>query len=267
MFRAVRSNVAAPQNQEIARGLLRSQANHIGLTKLDTDAINRHVKFGIALNQAQTSTKRSFPAIIIKDLANRLWFEQSRPFRAEEVYDSIDLDNKLIRRLLHKLTDKVSFVLDGLDYWPSERLKKKIAELLGAANIHYEQHDSKVGLKVLEPAFSRLQFNTKALHEYHDQLSGRYLCVEQVLWKTKLVHPGRSTTASELSQVSRVPKSTLTTMLDQARSLGIIIERPDLSDARVTRWQLNMDNPLNAKRDQAYRKSFCKRSALHLNPI
>ena len=227
---------------------------------LDIPAVLRHVKFGIALNQAQTATKRSFPAIMIKDLLDRVWFEEGRTCKAEEICASINLDDKLIHRLLHTLTERGSFILDGLDYWPSERLLTKMKSMLDDARIDYEDQDNRLVFKVLEPVFSRLEYNAKQLHHFSDQLSGRYLCVEQVLWKQQLIHPRQSTTASELSKTSRVPKSTLTTMLDQARSLGIIIEVPDGSDARVTRWQFDMRNPLNIERYHALRRSFARPS-------
>ena len=132
--------------------------------------------------------------------------------------------------------------------------------MLDDARIDYEDQDNRLVFKVLEPVFSRLEYNAKQLHHFSDQLSGRYLCVELVLWKQQLIHPRQSTTASELSKTSRVPKSTLTTMLDQARSLGIIIEVPDGSDARVTRWQFDMRNPLNIERYHALRRSFARPS-------
>ena len=228
---------------------------------LDIAAVYRHVKFGIALNQAQTSTKRSFPAVMIKDLLNRLWFEEGRSCKAEDICASINLEDKLIYRLLHKLTERGSFVRDGPDYWPSERLQMKIKTILDDARIDYEPQDNRLAFKVLEPVFSRLENSTHHLQHFSDQLSGRYLCVEQVLWKQQLIHPGQSTTASELSKTSRVPKSTLTTMLDQARYLGIIIELPDASDARVTRWQLDMGNPINKERYYALKRSFARTSS------
>ena len=222
----------------------------------EVSAVNRYTNFAVALNQGQTVTKRSFPAILIKDYALLSWFECSKPWQEAELCAAIDLAPKVIHRLLHKLTDQDSFSFDGQHYWPSQRLITKITAILEHSGIACRTRDDALGLQVLEPVFSRLHGVSQIIGRFQDQLSGRYLCVENVLWRQELLQPNQSMRCSDISKISQVPKSTLTTMLDQARGLNLVKELTDASDARVSRWKINMQHPMNIARYEILRRSF-----------
>ena len=228
--------------------------------KLDVAAINRFTRFAVTINHAQTVTKRSFPAILLKDLVNQRFFEQGQKVHAEAFNAALNLNPKVIQRLLTKLVDKGTFRVDGSWYSPSKRVVSALRGQLDHAGIQYLGPENGLGLRVLEPCFSRLRYVSTSLSPLCHDLSGRYLCVENVIWQKTLTDPGKSLSCSEISRRARVPKSTLTTMLDQARSYDILSETVDASDARVSRWKINLKSAFNAERYHILKQSYIKQS-------
>ena len=214
------------------------------------------VRFILNLNQGQQTTKRSIPGIIIKELLMLHWFEKNQALSIEDVKKALPIAPKLINRLFAYFLRCGAHRVVGDQLLPTTHQIEKIRNILIASDARFTSTDDHFGLRVKDPLFSTsIQYSLMHL-PFEGKLSGQYTRADLILWKSFFRRPKFCLSSQDIATEARIPKSTLSTLLETARTLGFVTQQEDPSDCRIVRWRLNPLHSTFRLKETLLRKQF-----------
>ena len=231
--------------------ITRAKPNQAGI-----EQFNNFVQFVLHLNIRQKTTKRSLRGIALKNFLLHQWFEAGRSVSIKEIKRSVLLEKKQIDRLLAYFYRCDTYKLRGGELLPTASYIKKIERTLVVSESAFKTTTDDFGLRVTLPIFSVIARFTNILMPLEGHLSGLYLRAEIILWQSLLQQPRHCLSSQDISERALIPKSTLSTLLESARALDLLVQQPDPNDARVVRWRLNPQHTTFLLKEQEIIQSF-----------
>lgn len=220
------------------------------------EQFNNFVQFVLHLNIRQTTTKRSLRGIAVKEFLLHQWFEAGRSVSINQIRRSVPLDAKQIDRLLAYFYRCDTYKLRDRELLPTASYIKKVQRTLVVSGSAFKTTTDDFGLRVTLPIFSVVAKFTRILMPLEEHLSGLYLRAEIILWQSLLQDPRHCLSSQDISERALIPKSTLSTLLESARALDLLVQQSDPNDSRVVRWRLNPQHPTFPLKEQEIIQAF-----------
>ncbi len=225
-------------SNESTQEVTNSQNRHSSLEQ----GLNQWIAFHSALNRGQHSTRRSFNGVLIKEQSLIHWFEQNRPSSIKRLKLDLPIKANLIDRIIAKQIATQSATRQGDALYPGPKVIQFTQTLFSELKLSHTLTHSPFQLHTDLPLFTLLARFSAILMPYREKLSAQYFRIEFPLWRQAIFGQRHKTTTGELEFLTQTPKSTLTTLLSTAQSLGLIDSKRDVEDARILRWQLNSEH-------------------------
>ena len=246
---AIRSN-----RDPLATPLLASKAQ--GSPAFDSTQFDDFIRFFLNLNLGQKTTKRSLPGIVIKELLMLYWFEKSQSLTVIDIKNTLPIDPKLIDRLLAYFLRCGTYRVVGDQLLPTTHQIEKIRNILIASDAPFTETDDRFGFRVRDPLFSTVSQYSLMHLPFEGKLSGQYHRADMVLWRSLFNRPKFCLSSHDIATKARIPKSTLSTLLETARVLEFVTQQKDPNDCRVLRWRLNPLHPTFHLKAALFRGAF-----------
>ncbi|MDA7590344.1 hypothetical protein N8756_02385 [Pseudomonadales bacterium] len=246
---AIRSN-----QDPLATPLLASKAQ--GSLAFDSTQFDDFIRFFLNLNLGQKTTKRSLPGIVIKELLMLYWFEKSQSLTVIDIKNTLPIDPKLIDRLLAYFLRCGTYRVVGDQLLPTTHQIEKIRNILIASDAPFTETDDRFGFRVRDPLFSTVSQYSLMYLPFEGKLSGQYHRADMVLWRSLFNRPKFCLRSHDIATKARIPKSTLSTLLETARVLEFVTQQKDPNDCRVLRWRLNPLHPTFHLKAALFRGAF-----------
>lgn len=226
--------------------------------QVNGSGFNDFVRFFINLNQGQKTTKRSLPGIAIKDLLNVHWFEKNQTLAIDDVKTALPIDPKLINRLIAYFLRCGTYKLVRDQLLPTALQIEKVRNTLIASKVPFTQTNDNFGMRLKDPLFSTVNQYSLMHLPFEGKLSGQYNRADIILWQSLFRRPKFCLSSRDIAAKARIPKSTLSTLLETARALEFVTPQKDPNDCRIVRWRLNPLHPTFRLKAILLRDNFFK---------
>ena len=120
----------------------------------------------------------------------------------------------------------------------------------------FTETDDRFGFRVRDPLFSTVSQYSLMYLPFEGKLSGQYHRADMVLWRSLFNRPKFCLSSHDIATKARIPKSTLSTLLETARVLEFVTQQKDPNDCRVLRWRLNPLHPTFHLKAALFRGAF-----------
>ena len=196
-------------------------------------------RFLTELNIGQTTNRQSYRAANIKSRLLEQWYGWSNPVTRKFLKSSTTEDPAYIDRSVNRYLDNGRCTETKGYLYPSESLTEDMADICIRAKTPHEWKKASIKLNISRDILGLSALMNERGNDPLRGVSGQLIRIELPIWEQLLSQRNLPLCSSELAHRSRIPKSTLTTLLDAAMKHKLFISTIDVEDERITRWTLN----------------------------